>query len=127
MVEELTQIGLTEEAKIICNFLAKEVEGISNNIAAANIAVAHAITKEIDPKEQVAGTTTVWGVATLDAKVFDALEMIYADECAEIGRTYVFRNLVNRGLLDLGADPNFEAWETLTDLPGFSSLEDSLE
>tara|TARA_X000001036_G_C20544276_1_gene751645 strand:- start:624 stop:1001 length:378 start_codon:yes stop_codon:yes gene_type:complete len=122
MPSGLVNLGLTKEARSVCDAI-KENLSLHGIEEVRDLAVVHAIRKELDPTEETDGQkTTVWNVGSLDSDLLDLLEVLYPEACVESDKTHLFRNLLHLGLLDLGQDPEFDSWSQLSHLPGFSGL-----
>jgi hypothetical protein len=117
-----TNVGLTEEARKVLDNIRDRLD-FAEMADVRDLAVAHAIKKELDPAEEAPGNReTVWNVGSLDKELVDLLQVLYPDECDSLSKEKVFINLLHLGLRDLGEYPEFDSWSQISDLPGFSSL-----
>ena len=110
MPSGLVNIGLTKEAREICDAIEDNLSlhGIEE---VRDLAVVHAIRKKLDPTEETDGQKiTVWNVGSLDSDLLNLIEVLYPEACGEKDKTYLFRNLLHLGLLDLGQNPDFGSW-----------------
>ncbi len=127
---DITGISLTPEARDVIDILVKadnknNDEKVFKDMAQVrDLAVAHAIKKEIK-FEEITASPLIWGSQQITGELIEVLRIIYPEACEEEGVYRVFQSLCNLGLLDLAKDPNFEYWNSLSDLPGFETLREN--